>query len=157
MRIDFGVVRKGVTYMTRLSSILFDALQSVIEEMLSYAKKLGEDYGEIVVDIRDLPLEPTKQKTQSFECTCCTAASRVTEDRHKFLTEYIRSAHTDSLSSKSTAKMSWGNSKIAFDRQVLCYEDCNYSIAVGALFQDSKHNQEIAAETIKRIEMLQCK
>jgi len=85
------------------------------------------------------------------------AASRVGEDRHKFLAEYVRSAHTDSLSGKTHAKMGWSGSDVAFERQVLCYEDCDYSIAVGVLFRNSKHNVEIAAETIKRIEMLQCK
>ena len=157
MMTDFSIVRKGVTYMTRLSSILFDALRSVIDDMLDYAKELGENYGEIAVDVRDLPPEPTKARTHSFEFTYCAAVSRVEEGRHKFLTEYVRSAHTDSLSGKTHAKMGWHGSDAAFERQVLCYEDCDYSIAVGVLFRNSEHNAEIAAETIKRIEMLQCK
>jgi len=157
MMTDFSIVRKGVTRMTRLSSILFDALRSVIDDMLDYAKELGENYGEIAVDVRDLPPEPTRARTQSFEYTYCAAASRVGEDRHKFLAEYVRSAHTDSLSGKTHAKMGWSGSDVAFERQVLCYEDCDYPIAVGVLFRNSEHNAEIAAETIKRIEMLQCK
>ncbi len=141
--------------MTGFSSILLTALQETLDESLKFAKEVGESFGEILIDMRAVSREPSKRLRSNFECTLCSSLSSVDDERHDFLANFARDAHTKGLKGEKIAKMGWCESDIAYDRCMLCSPDeCDYSIEVCVLFQNSQHNREICEHVIEQIGFL---